>query len=266
MSSSLTIQASQQLLANSTTYIDLLGVTVGLTRMAGESSVSFSERVRRAAISDRSASYRGLMNEICLQFGLDLFEAIEINGPIDTEVSVSLAGVRLMTAGATQSFLFPLSSVDPDGFWKWASLSDVVAAINASVTWQAALKCQDGPSFQLVQQNNVVLALNESITGQIVQLKNPYLIPGTEVFNQSVPPYALAGSVLTFASPIPSGINITYRHLVAPYTLIGSPVFLMSMLDPEFGQLAKTSDGDLTYQTKELVNELLQRDASYWTL
>lgn len=266
MPSSLTISPSQQTLANSTTYIDLLGVTVGLSRTPGETSMAFSERVRRAAVSDRSASYRGLMNEICLQFRLEMFEAIAINGPIDTEVSVSLEGVRLMTVGGTQSFLFALCSVDVDGFWQWKTLSDIVAAINSTNGWSASLQCPDGPAFQLAQQNNVVLALNESITGQTVQLANPYLIPGTEIFNQSVPAYTRNGSLLTFATPLPSNVQITYRYLATPYTLIGSPAFLMSMLDPAFGRIAQTEDGDLTYQTKELVNELLQRDASYWTL
>src|SRR5690242_6419545 len=111
MASSITVPTSGQTLANSTTYIDLLGVQVGLTRMAGESSMAFSERVHRAAISDRSASYRGLMNEIALQFGLEMFEAIELSGPIDVEVSVSLRGLRLVSIGGAESFLFPLATV-----------------------------------------------------------------------------------------------------------------------------------------------------------
>jgi hypothetical protein len=266
MASSLSVTPNQQILSNSTTYIDLLGVNVGLTRMAGESSTAFAERVRRAAVLDRTASYRGLMNEICLQFGIEMFEAISLNGPIDAEVLVTLAGVQLLSIGGASSFQFPICEVDVDGFWRWKSLSDVVAAINQTTPWTAALLCPDGPAFQLVLQNNSVLALNEPISGQSVKLKNRNLVPASESFNQPVPAYTSDGSILIFSTPLPSGVTVTYRHIVSPYALIASPVFLMSMLDPNFGAIAQTPAGDITYQTKELLNELLKRDASYWTL
>jgi hypothetical protein len=51
-------------LMNSMTYVDLLGILVGLTRMPGEASDVFLDRVTRAGVLRRTPDYVGLMNEL----------------------------------------------------------------------------------------------------------------------------------------------------------------------------------------------------------
>jgi hypothetical protein len=256
---------------NSTTYIDLLGVLVGLDRLPGEPADVFADRLYKAASLDRGVDYVGLMNALTLELGLELSELISLEripaDETDTDltcaVSVDLAGVHIEW-GDTR-LTSPLMTVGPDDFWQWRLLSDVVADLNNARGLQASLLGVDGPAFQLARQSSVLLAVGEAIDGQTVRLAHPGLVAGTETFNQPVPQYAVeSDSVLFFNDPLRAGTRVNYQYRVYPYSLIGSPVFLMSMLDPLLGTLAVSTNGTLIYQMKEFAQELVANDRSYW--
>jgi hypothetical protein len=264
----ITVPGSSIAVANSTTYIDLLGVLLGVARLPGENSYAFAERLQIAAVAERTADYIGLMNELCLQFGFNLQQALSIDGDPALQVSVDLMGVHLAwTAGQTpRSLTSPLMTIGPDVFWEWRKLSDIVSDINATGSLTAGLLGIDGPAFCLARQSNQVLALAEPIDGQVISLDHQILIAGSEQFNQPVPAYTISGSQLSFVSPVPSGTTVTYTYLISPYYLVSSPVFLLSLSDPSLPGVAVNANQQMVYQVKEFVQELVRRDLSYWAV
>lgn len=250
---------------NSNTYIDNVGVLLGIERSPGETSQEFLERVIRAGSSSRTSNYEGLMNELGLQFGLFLQPCIQLAGNPAILVNVDIAGVHLKWNQGQSSLHISLMTVGPDNFWEWKSLSDIVAAINGTNVLTAVLLTADGPAFQLVTQSNTQLAVGEDITGQTANLENATLIAGTEQFNQPVPSYTIQGqSILYFSAALPPGTKITYQYMIQPYTLLMSPIFMMNLADPLLGAVALGPNNKLVYQVKEYVQELVSKDLSYW--
>ncbi len=110
---------------NSTTYVDLLGILVGLRRLTGESAATFMERIRTAAAANRGVNYLGVLNELSIELNLPLTKAIHIEDDTGAfEASVSISGLSL--SNANQTTTIPLLSFTPDGFWKWSMLSALV--------------------------------------------------------------------------------------------------------------------------------------------
>ena len=250
--------------ANSTTYVDLLGVLAGLERNSGETAADFADRIARASVLPRGADYIGLINELCLQLGFEIEPAIHIEADGGVVLRVTLSGVH--AAWGSSILLVPILEIGPDSFWAWRSLSDVVADLNASGL-AATLLVPDGPAVQLVRQTNLLPVVGENISGQFVKLAHPGLVDGTQLFNQPVPAYTIqADSVLFFAAPLPAGTRVTYQYQVYPYDLLACPVFLLGLLDPELGTLAVTPEGKLVYQMREYVQELATNDRSYWAV
>ena len=248
---------------NSTTYVDLLGILVGIERMPGEESGVFAERVARAGVLKRTADYVGLMNELHLQFGFDLSRAISIESETAYDLWVDLAGVHLRSSFASVDS--PRMVIDAEGFWEWRALSQIVTDLNTAGGVTAALLIDDAPAFQLPSQSNTMLAVGEPIQGSLVQLAHPGFQPGSEAFSAMVPKYSVrADSVLEFDHDLPTGMRISYRYKLTPYTLITSPVFLLSTVDPNLGVLATAPDGNMAYQMREFIQELAGKDRSYW--
>lgn len=250
---------------NSTSYIDMLGVLVGLRRFTGETTDEFRDRLWRAVSAERGPQYRGLLNELNLQLGLQPTEILRIwnlNGDLD--VSVSLAGIKLASPGFSTTI--PLLSVDGDDMWVWKKHSELASAINASGACYAELLGEDGPALQLMMQSNVRLARNEPVRGAAAVLENSVLIPGTEVFSGAVPDYAVAENkrVLVFDAPVPEGTTVTYRYRICPYTAVASQVGLLNLLDPAFAGMAVTDNNRLVYQVREYLQEVMLQDRSYW--
>ena len=269
-----TLPMSSSPAVNSTTYIDLLGILAGLERMSGESSDEFAARISKASVVSRGADYIGLMDELALQFGLNLRELIsvervavnETDQDLTCDITVDLAGVRVTWNGELK-VSSPLMILGPEDFWEWRRLSDVATDLAAIPGLQAKLLVDDGPAFQLVRQSNVLTAIGEAIDGTTVRLAHGGLVMGSEWFNQPIPKYAIqSDSVLSFTSPMLPGTRVTYKYRVWPYSLIGSPVFIMSLLDPNLGTLAVTPEGKLVYQMREFLQELVGKDRSYWAL
>jgi len=250
-------------LINSTTYVDLLGILVGLTRMPGEASDVFLDRVTRAGVLKRTPDYVGLMNELHLQFGFDLSLAISVACADSYTLSVDLAGVHFASPRAAVNS--PLMTIGPEDFWEWRMFSQIVADLNAAIGVTATLLVDDAPAFQLAYQSNTMLAVAEPISGTLVQLVHPGFQLGSESFSGPVSGYSLCSdSVLEFSQAVPDGTCISYRYKLRPYTLISSPVFLLSLVDPNLSAVATTPDRGMAYQVKEFVQELVGQDLSYW--
>jgi hypothetical protein len=251
---------TQLQITNSTTYIDLIGIQVGLPRLTGETADQYVKRLEYAVNLTRTHPYVGSLNEVNIQLGVEPALYISLNLSANTIVTSSIAGVVVGSNAAV-----PLLTFDPDTSWDWRLLSDVVNDLNTVTPNIATLLVTDGPAFQLARQTNSLYSFNENIVGDQVQLQHSGVQVGTEVFNQVVSAYTLTESgMLTFAVAPPNNTTITYNYVVTPYSLVGSPVALISLTDPEFASIAETTSGVLAYQASEFVQAIMNIDRSYW--
>jgi len=248
---------------NSLTYVDLLGVLVGLERLPGERSDQFYERILSAARLERSSTYVGLLNEINLRLGLKLFHCLEISGDKVFEFTVTDSRARVVTDdGQWESQLFV---VEPDGYVSWRTLDDIAQELSESGLSVKVLT--PGPALWLARQSNVFRQVNEPITGIRHRLAKAYPIPSSLVLTGTPETYTFLNQlVIEFPSPVRENATASYLYRVCPYRAVGSKVRLMSPLDPSFTDYALTRDRKLTYQARELVSELARIDQSFWGL
>ncbi len=245
---------------NSTTYADLLGVQVGLDRLPGETAADFIDRMHLAVTAGRGAEYTGLINELNLQFGLSLNQAFEVSSVDDFELTIGFGSLKLGNA------VIELVTLTSDDFWAWKQISAVVDEINALGDYTAVLLGADGPALTLARQSNTLLVSAEPIEGRVVRLQKGRMLAASASFNQAVSGYMLGpdGRTLHFESPVPDGTEITYRYRVCPFRAVASPIACFSLLDPALHSKALGSNGKLIYQVREYLDELLERDRSYW--
>ena len=248
---------------NSTTYADLIGLQMGLPRLSGETAISYIQRISAASHLVRTHAYEGAVNEINLQLGFVPQAYIGLNLAPNTIVSVSITGVVI---GNNLSLApVPLLSFDLDTMWNWYMLSDVVNGINAITPGLATLLVTDGPAIQLARQTNSLWSLAEVVTGVQMQLQYSGIQVGSELFSQSVPSYTLSpAGLLTFSNEPLANTTITYNYVVTPYNLVGAPVALIGLADPQFQAVATTPTGALAYQVTEFIQTIMKEDLSYW--
>ncbi len=247
---------------NSTTYVDLLGVMVGLERLLGETSDSFIERVLLAAKSNRSSEYIGVINELNLQFGTKLYHCLAVSGSSPFEFRSS--GIKVYVQQEDTNYSTPLFVVEPDGYIIWKTIGQVAEEISQNTDLHVDV-LQDAPALQLVRQSNVFRQVSEDISGSTIRLQKPYAIPGSEVFTGNVSLYEYkTTSLITFESPVDSG-TISYKYRVCPYRAVASPVSALSMTDPDFQEFASGPDNQLTFQARSALQAVSKVDRSYWT-
>lgn len=243
---------------NSTTYADLLGLQVGLDRLQGESAETYLKRLEFAVALTRKHPYEGALNEINLQLGLEPMTYINVAIPANTTITISIAGVVI-----PEQNTIPLLTFDNDSMWKWRLLSEVVADINN--IYSATLLVADGPAMQLARQSNSLWSFNEEVDGVQTQLAHSGIQLNSVVFNQTVPSYTLTqDGLLTFSVEPDSGTLITYNYIVSPYQIVGAPVAMIGLTDPEFQQVAETDNSTIAYQVREFIQSLMLVDRSYW--
>jgi hypothetical protein len=251
---------------NSTSYADVVGLALGLSRLPNESTVAYTDRLYQATTLTRDHSFQGTVNEIALQLGLKVVPGITVSSTdINATISSNISGVTLVSGNTTINI--PLVTIDPDDVWSWRLLSNITADINThSPLFTATLLTSDGPALQLVQQGNVSNVVAEQVTGGRMILDNPGVIVGTELFNNPVPTYTITSGVLAFTSAPPVGTTITYSYRVLPYDLVCSQVGVFGLLSPGVSTVAITPDSAMVYQLREAVQEVMLNDRSYWAV
>lgn len=245
---------------NSTTYADLLGVQIGLPRLTGETADSYVKRLEFAVNLTRTHPYAGSLNEVNLQLGVEPALYINLNLAVNTTVTCSIAGITIQ-----DNIAIPLLTFDADSTWNWRMLSAVVADLNVAMPGLATLLVEDGPAFQIARQTNSLYSFGESVTGLQTKLRFSGVQSNTVVFNQAVPAHTLTyDGLLTFSVEPPTGTTIAYNYIVTPYNLVGAPVALIGLTDPEFAKVAETPNGTLAYQVGEFLQAIMGLDRSYW--
>jgi hypothetical protein len=247
---------------NSTTYVDLVGVMVGLERSVGETSDVFLERVLLAAKSNRSSEYIGLLNELNLQFGTKLYHCMSVSGASPFEFRVS--GTKVYVRQDDASFDTPLFVIEPDGYVVWKTLSQVAEELEENTDVSCDV-LTDAPAIHLVRQSNIFRQVNEEISGTTIRLQKSNAIPGSEVFAGQIPFYEyLTTSVLKMETPVSYG-TVSYQYRICPYKVVGSPINILSMTDPDFYVYATGPQNQLSFQALSAVHSLAKVDRSYWT-
>lgn len=248
---------------NSTTYVDELGVLIGLSRLPGETSEQYLKRLKTATRIDTSQSYIGLLNEITLRLGLQISRVISLNSVNPIVVNLSLAGLILTQGNNTQTI--PLVTLDVDDAWTWRKLSDIVSDVNSGTIATATLLVPDAPTLTLAKQSNILTVIAQPIQGQNVDLGFNDIIVGSEVFNTTVSRYTLTSDgSLVFVQPVPTNTTITYQRQILPYSIIGGDASIIGLLDPAMQTVAEGPNGNIVYQIREVVQAIVKQDKSYW--
>lgn len=243
---------------NSTSYADTVGLQFGLDRLQGESTQDYLKRLEFASRLRREHPYEGELNEVSLQLGFEPKAYLNCPSLDTTVLTISIGGVVIGNNSA-----IPLLTFDNDSMWKWRMLSEVVADMNAITP--TTLLVDDGPAFQLARQSNFLTSFAEDISGSLVQLEHGGVVVGSEIFNQTVPSYIITASgLITFSAEVPVGTQVTYNYIVPDYDVVGSPVGMIGLKDPEFAGVAIAPDASLAYQIREFVQTLMRTDRSYW--
>ena len=256
MSDSTNIQAT-----NSLSFADVSGIYHGLERLLGESNQDFVVRLARAAVIERSATYQGLINELSIQFGLQVQSSIAVSST-DPSMVLAVKQQSLVVSTNGKEYVTPLFSVDADTMLVWKLLSDVVEALQAIPGMSATLLTADGPALQLVEQSNLDLAVAEPVSTATNKLAYFPVIVGSEQFSTGVPSYTLdANGNLQFATLPDAGTTITYLYRLDPYTLLTSEAVMIPLA---YCSLA-VPGAPIPHQVREAVVYIMGRDLSYWS-
>lgn len=252
---------------NSTSYADELGLLIGLDRLPSETTTAYVQRLEAAVRLRRDHPYEGLLNAANLALGFTPASYISLNLSNNMLVTCSIAGIQVGTSSLFP--LIPLLKFDEDSYWNFRTLSAVVEDLNNLIPGSipfAELLVNDGPAFQLARQTNSLYSFSEGVSGinhQLNQIAGVQV--GSELFNQTVPSYTLSPKgILIFTTEPSVGTTITYNYIVTPYALVGAPVALIGLKDPEFAAVAETSNNTIAYQVSEFVQAAMLKDRSYW--
>lgn len=248
---------------NSTSFVDVLGMSIGLVRFAGETSYSFGLRIAEAAARDRSGTYQGALAELCALLGLQMNPGIRITSTDPSAVVIcSMSGLSII--GQYESINAPIVYTAADTVWVWYHLSDIVATINASNHYRATLLVENALAIQLSAQTNQ-LYYRESVLGQQFNLTKTGYLPNSILFDISpMPTFTLQGQILTFASPPPEGANIMYQYISWPFEAVVSDAGFIGLADPAFAPIATYDGSHLAYQPREFLQAVMLKDRSYW--
>lgn len=248
---------------NSVSYADVVGLSLGLERLGGETTTAFVQRMQRAARSRRDHSYQGAINDISLSLGLEPVPGIRVT-PVDPTavITVSIAGVRLVDSTTTVES--KLVEIDPACMWAWRMLSDVVADLNASGRCTAELLVADAPALQIANQSNIGMEVGVVVDSAAMQLKGSVIADSVLLSAPSGVYQVTPNNVLVFASSPVAGLTVSYRYQMFPFEMVTSPVRLTGLVDPNLASVA-SQNGAPVYQLREAVQAIAMIDRSYWS-
>jgi hypothetical protein len=253
-------------LINSTSYVDVVALYMGLNRLEGEDSISFLDRMYRASVSRRDHSFQGAINELNLDLGLKVQSGISITytGPGDLLITADIRGLRLFVGNDVLDVTIPIVVAATDDVWEWRLLSQVVEDLNNVDDIEAVLLIEDGAAVQVVRQSNIQTVFNEPVAGSVVKLQNANLVPGSERFNRDVV-YTLNPVLGRVSLPSPPvGLTISYQYLTLPYEVVCAEGSMIGLMDRNVSS-AFLNDSRLIHQVRETVQSVMKLDRSYWS-
>lgn len=293
---------SKTTLRNVFNQFDEHGLIVGLNRLQGETNWEFKRRILDVFVHRANSSYRGLINGITRELGLELFFPIIINPKINlTDGSffapdpyIQFDGVWLYLYSDYRNNVldFKIDRFMPGG--NFELLRRLVDFVNKTTFFEAGLiadNYENLRSMTLVNQSNRIRIIGESVVPTTkVKLKNERIVPGSitsndfTVFRKEVNNMSLLTTpgtyyvnyrkgIITF-SQIPSiGTSIDYSYNVYPFIPLASPVILHDINNDNFKvemfeQVVKQDgiivNGLPTELGVDIINELMTVYPMYW--
>lgn len=287
---------------NTFNQFDEHGLLVGLGRLRGETNWHYKRRVLDVFTHRANSSYRGLVNGITRELGLELFSPIQINP---------------RRSLATNQFFAPDPYIRFDGVWlclysdfangvldhkidrfepggNYEHLGRLVEFINSTTYFEAVL--MPGVdyytrSMSVINQSNRLLVEAESLVPSMKQrLQNGRILPSSILFNDSNTlrnPVTSTGAVTALGKyhlDAVEGILTTYRapaieafaryeHIKFPFQPLASPVILHDVSNDNFRvkmfEQVLQDDGSLAHGLPtelgvDIINELLSVVPMYW--
>lgn len=245
-----------------TSYVDILGLYLGLSRFVGETNTQFLARLYKSAKSVKDTSVKGLINNLSSILNLNTYKGISLTYPNNTLITCVPGELTI------SSTKIPLFNLAEDTYIEWRLLSDVVNDINNIEGISATLLVADGPALKLSQQSNSNIYLNEAIDSINLSysFKNQGFIPGSELFNLNTSSYSITNNVITFESAPSVDLTVSYQTISSNYNLVVSDVSLVPLVAGPFITNSTNSDNQLGYQVREAIQTAMSKDLSYWGL
>ena len=248
---------------NSTSYADVVGLQLGLPRFVGETTTKYLVRLANASRYRRDSSYEGLLEELSLALGLNVYQKITVTAA--GALIKTGFGLITITIGSNVHKV-PTCVMNADTYLVWRKLSDIVVDLNAIPGVTATLLGEDGWGQQIAVQSNVYLVVGEKVDQQSMSLAHTGILLETVLFSQTLTSsYTLnpAGQLLLSDVP-PAGLTVTYQYQVNPYNIVCSDVGLFSLTDPAIATSCVNGSGVLAYQIREFINAVMSQDRCYW--
>ena len=172
---------------------DEFGLLLGLPRLKGELNSSYKRRLSNTMVDLANSTYRGLINAITRELGLELFNPIAINPKKDSYggffapdplVKVDGVYIYLYSDYANDILDFRIDRFEPGG--NYEHLFRLVDFINQSTYFEAHLLMPEHRftrSMTIINQSNRVQILLEDLQASTkFKLNNQHLIHGSVSF------------------------------------------------------------------------------------
>lgn len=237
------------------------GLLVSLRRNQEESNWAFKRRIQDVFVHRANASYRGLINGITRELGLEFFYPLTIN-PIrhgtggfvapDPYILFDGAHLYLYSDYANGLLDYKIDRLQPGG--NYEHVGDLVHLINQTAFFEAFTL--EGHRFTksmtVVNQSNRVAIRNEDVPESTrFKLRNSYAVRGSVSFSDrqlfrrevsTTSEVTAAGlyhidytqAIVTVHSVPYPGVTVNYEHSVYPFKPIASPVILHNINDDNF--------------------------------
>lgn len=253
-------QTSDIQTVNSLTYADVAGLQLGLSRLSGEDTATYVDRLYRATVSKRDHSYEGILDELALELGLSQSVAGCVTG-MGAPFCIGVAPGSVTVNAAT----IPTVILEEDHYLVWRTLGEVFADIDALPGVSAVLTAAPTlPALQLARQGNVFTVINEAVDSMVHACAHGGVIADSLRFTMPISGWQLTEDVLRLSSAAPRDLRVSYQYRVNPCDLVISDVGMFSVADPSLARVAVSTDNVLAYQVREVIQSVMKTDRSYW--
>jgi hypothetical protein len=277
------------------------GSLVSLVRNRGETNWSYKRRIADVFVNVANSSYRGLVNGVTRELGLNLLEAIDINPKVDSnndflapDPYIKFDGVYLyLYSDYTNGLLdWTIDRFEVGG--NYEHLGRLVDFINTTYFFEASMRAgtdQYTRSMTILNQSNRDQVSMEFVSQSTrFNLKHNKLVPGTVFFSNRNTFATQVGSAAAVSTRGDFYINhasgvvtvatipnpkeyVRYQYAKYPFYAVASPVILHDINSDNFKakMFEQVLQDDGTYANglptelgADIINELMSVSPMYW--